>query len=65
MNTKTLITRTVVTFAALALAGIGMAVGARRLADSFDQTVLVAVGSAMFGAALDFLLVRMFSLLEK
>jgi len=65
MNTKTLITRTVVTFAALAVAGIGMAVRARTLADPFDQTVLIAVGVALFGASLAFLLVRVFSLLEK
>ena len=65
MNTKTLLTRTVVTFAALAAAGIGMAVGVRNLTNSFDQTVLIAVGTAMFGAALAFLLLRVFSLLEK
>jgi len=65
MNTKTLITRTVLTFAALALAGIGMAVGARSLADPFDQTVLIAVGVALFGASLAFFLIRVFSLLEK
>jgi hypothetical protein len=65
MSTKNLIVRTTVTFAALAAAGIGMAVRARGLADGFDQTVLVAVGSAMFGAALAFFLVRVFSLLEK
>ena len=65
MNTKNLIARTVVAFAALAVAGIGMAVGARTLTDGFDQTVLVAVGSAMFGSALAFFLVRVFSLIEK
>lgn len=65
MNTKNMITRTSIVFAALAVAGIGMAVGARTLTDGFDQSVLVAVGSAMFGAALAFLLVRVFSLLEK
>jgi len=65
MNTKNLIIRTVVTFAALAAAGIGMAVGARNLADPFDQTILIAVGIAIFGASLAFFLVRVFSLLEK
>ena len=65
MNTKTLLTRTIVTFVSLAVAGIGMAVGARNLADPFDQTVLIAVGTAMFSGALAFLLVRVFSLLEK
>jgi hypothetical protein len=65
MNTKTLLTRTVVTFAALAVAGVGMAVGARNLANPFDQIVLVAVGVAIFGASLAFFLIRVFSLVEK
>jgi len=65
MNTKDLITRTVVTFAALAAAGVGMAVGARNLVDPFDQAVLIAIGAAIFGASLAFLLVRVFSLIEK
>ncbi len=66
MNTKTLLIRTVVTFAVLAVAGVGMAVSARNLANpSFDQTVLIAVGTAIFGASLAFFLVRVFALLEK
>ena len=65
MNTKNLITRTAVIFAALAVAGIGMALGARNLADAFDQSILIAVGVALFGASLAFFLVRVFSLLEK
>ena len=52
-------------FAALAVAGIGMAVGSRILADPFDQIVLIAVGVAIFGASLAFFLVRVFSMLEK
>ena len=65
MNTRNLITQTVVTFAALALAGIGITVGARNLANPFDQNVLIAVGTSIVGAALAFFLVRVFSLLEK
>lgn len=65
MNTKTLLVRTVITFAALAAAGIGMALGARNIVSPFDQTVLVAVGVAIFGASLAFFLVRVFSLIEK
>lgn len=65
MNTKTLLTRTMFTFAVLALAGIGIAVGARNLASPFDQNVLIAIGSALFGAALAFFLVRVFALVEK
>ena len=65
MNTKSLITRTVVIFAALAIAGIIVAVSARSVADVLDQTIMVAMGSAIFGASLTFFLVRLFSLVEK
>jgi hypothetical protein len=65
MTRRTLISRTVGASAGLAVAGIGMAVSARSLATAFEQSVLVAVGSAMFGAALTFLLVRVFSLTER
>jgi hypothetical protein len=65
MNAKTLLVRTVITFAVLAATGIGMAVGARNLASPFDQTVLMAVGVAIFGASLAFFLVRVFSLVRK
>ena len=65
MDTKTLIGRTSVTFVILAVAGILMAVGARTLTDTVDQTILIAVGSALFGAALTFFLVRIFALAEK
>lgn len=65
MNTKTLITRTAVTFALLAIAGILMAVGAKTMPTGVDQTILISVGSALFGAALAFFLVRVFSIAEK
>jgi NhaP-type Na+/H+ or K+/H+ antiporter len=65
MNTNTLITRTTVTFVTLAIAGILMAVGAKTLANTVDQIILIAIGSALFGAALSFFLVRVFSLAEK
>jgi hypothetical protein len=65
MNTKTLITRTTVTFVILAMTGIFMAVGAKTMPTGIDQTILVSVGSALFGAALAFFLVRVFSIAEK
>ena len=65
MNTKTLIARTTLTFIALALAGIFMAVGAKTLTNAVDQSILIAVGAALFGAALTFFLVRVFALSEK
>jgi NhaP-type Na+/H+ or K+/H+ antiporter len=65
MDTKNVITRTTVTFVVLAIAGILMAVGSKTMADAVDQLILIAVGSALFGAALSFFLVRIFSLTEK
>lgn len=65
MNTKSLLTRTVIVFAALAAAGIVVAVSAQFVADSLEQTIMVALGSALFGASLSFFLVRLFSLIEK
>lgn len=65
MNTKSLITRTAVIFAALVIAGIAMVVSAQSVADGPQQTILVAIGSALFGSALTFFLVRLFSIVEK
>lgn len=65
MNTKSLINRTVIVFAALAAAGIIVAVSAQLVVNALEQTVLVALGSAMFGGSLAFFLVRLFSLVEK
>ena len=65
MNIKNLIARTTLTFVALALTGIFMAVGAKTVTDAVDQSILISVGSALFGAALAFFLVRIFGLVEK
>lgn len=65
MDAKTLISRTVVTFVALAIAGVVVAVSAQFVKDAFDRTIMVALGSAMFGASLSFFLVKLFSLVEK
>jgi hypothetical protein len=65
MNTKDLITRTTLTLVFLALVGIFMAVGAKTMAEGVDQNILISVGSALFGAALAFFLVRIFSIVEK
>lgn len=65
MNTKTSITRTTVTFVGLAIAGILIAVGSKTMLESVDQLILIAFGAALFGAALSFFLVRVFSLMEK
>ena len=65
MNTKNLIARTTLTFVALAVTGIFMAVGAKTMTDAVDRSILISVGSALFGAALAFFLVRIFSIMEK
>ena len=65
MNTKNLIARTILTFVALAVSGILMVVGAKTMTDAVDQSILISVGSALFGAALAFFLVRIFSIIEK
>ena len=65
MNTKSMLTRTVIVFAALAAAGLIVAVSAQSVTDGFQQTIQVAVGCALFGASLSFFLVRLFSLVEK
>ncbi|HSL30200.1 MAG TPA: hypothetical protein VK900_13460 [Anaerolineales bacterium] len=65
MNNKRLIVQTVVIFIALAFAGIGMALSAKLVSDALEQMILVAVGSALFGASLTFFLVRILSIEEK
>lgn len=65
MDTKNRMARTSVTFVSLALAGIFMAVSAKTITDAVDRSILISVGSALFGAALAFFLVRVFSLIEK
>jgi len=65
MDSKTLISRTVITFVGLAIAGIVVAVCAQLVADTLDQIIMVAIGSAIFGVSLSFFLVRLFSLVEK
>lgn len=65
MNTKSLVSRTVIVFAALATAGIVTAVSSQLVTDPLERTIMVALGSSMFGAALCFFLVRLFSIFEK
>jgi hypothetical protein len=65
MNTKTLLTRTTIVFAGLAIAGIITAVSSQFVMDSLERTIMVTLGSAIFGAALCFFLVRVFALMDK
>jgi hypothetical protein len=65
MNTQSLITRTTIVFAVLAITGLAVAVSSQFVADAPQRTILVAVGSALFGASLSFFLTRFFSLVER
>lgn len=65
MNTQNLVTRTTVIFVLLAVAGIGVAVSAQFITGTIQQIVMVGIGSAMFGAALTFFLIRILTLVEK
>ena len=65
MNPKKRLTQAVVLFASLAVAGIGIAVGAQFAPGDFAQTVMVAIGSAVFGSGLTFFLIRMSELFDK
>jgi len=65
MNTKQPIIRSTVIFTALTVAGITVAASAQIVPDSFMQTLIVAIGSAIFGAGLTFFLVYITNLNEK
>lgn len=65
MNNKQLITHAAVTFVALTVSGITVAASAQVVPDAFAQTLMVAIGSAIFSAGLAFFLVRIFALIEK
>jgi hypothetical protein len=62
MNTKQIAIRTTALFVSLALAGIAIAVSAQVIPDAFAQTLMVAIGSAIFGSGLTYFLVRMSNL---
>jgi hypothetical protein len=65
MNTNQLITRTSIIFASLVVAGMAVAVSSQLVQDAFAQSLMIAIGSAVFGSGLTFFLVRMSMLLEK
>ena len=65
MNTNKLVSRTIIVFVALAIAGVSVAVSAQAVTNTLDQLIMIAIGSAFFGAGLAFFLIRIFALLEK
>jgi len=58
MNKKELNTRIVANFIGLAVAGISIAASAQIVPDGLAQTIMVAFGSAVFGAGLTFFLLK-------
>lgn len=65
MNTNQFVTRTTVIFVSMALAGIAVAVSAQVVPGAFAQTLMVALGSAVFGSGLTFFLLRFVTRFEK
>jgi hypothetical protein len=65
MNTNKYVTRTIGIFVGLTAAGISVILSAQAVADVFAHTVMVAIGSAIFGAGLTFFLIRITALEEK
>jgi hypothetical protein len=65
MNTKQFVIRTTTLFVSLTLAGIAVAVSAQVVPDTFAQTLMVAIGSAIFSSGLTFFLIRMSTLENK
>ncbi len=65
MNTNQQIFRSTAIFVSLTAAGISVAVSAQVVPQAFVQTIMVAMGSAIFGAGLAFFLLRMTALTEK
>ena len=65
MNTKQFVTRTTTLFAGLALEGIIVAVSGQIIPDTFAQTLMIAIGSTIFGSGLTFFLIRMSNLKNK
>ena len=62
MNTKQIVTQTTAIFAGLTIAGITVAASSQVVPSEFAQTVMIAIGSAIFGSALTFFLIRMSNL---
>ena len=62
MTTKQLISRITIIFVALTVAGISVAVSALVVPNAIAQMIMVAFGSAIFGAGLVFFLIRVSTL---
>jgi len=65
MNAQSLLARTIITFTVLTVAGVGVVTGAQWVSQPYVQSVLIGIGSTIFGAGLTFFLIRMFPLGER
>ena len=65
MNNQKSFARVTGIFVGLAVAGISIAVASQVVPSDFAQTVMIAIGSAVFGAGLTFFLVRSSKLIDK
>lgn len=65
MNAQSLLARTIITFTVLTVAGVGVVTGAQWVSQPYVQSVLIGIGSTIFGAGLMFFLIRMFPLGER
>jgi hypothetical protein len=65
MNKKQQGTKNTVIFIGLTIAGIAVALSSQLVVSPLDQMIMVAFGSAIFGAGLTFFLLQMSSILEK
>jgi len=59
MNSQSSPARTIAIFVGLAFAGIAVAISAQIVPSAFAQTLMVALGSTIFGSGLTFFLIRM------
>jgi uncharacterized protein YaaW (UPF0174 family) len=60
LNRSTQLTRTITVFVALTIVGVGMTAAAGAVNSPYVESVLMHIGSAIFGAGLAFFLVDMF-----
>ena len=59
MNKHTSLPRTIAIYAGMTLAGIAVVIAGKYVNPGYEQTLMVGLGSAVFGAGLAFFLIRM------
>jgi hypothetical protein len=59
MNKQTSLSRTIAIYAGMTVAGIAVVIAGKFVSPGYEQTLMVGLGSAVFGAGLAFFLIRM------